>query len=405
MKKFSQKGILFGFLTIATMSSVLGAVSGTLAWYAYSTRATVSYSGTSVNNTVQLQIGIASPVEIPEFPATAEVEAVQRFDGDSNYYYFAPVGVGLSHEVISTYLEAAGYASDSLAPITSGSYNDGDVLNLKESPKDVAKFNTRSANHGYYAYIPFVFRVLYGNEPTGVAGVDYEEADVYAPNQHLWLTDAKVRASEGIEGNEGSKVHKAIRMFMDRKFTNDQGEELPDYIYNPDPDVHVQGYTTVGGVLDLTGDGFFDFDDDGEIVYGEYEGMDDPDTLAALRQPGLGADSNYVDLNGSGVTDKRTTFTAKHHADADYFADLDGINFKKAHYLSHKEVYPERDPVTGDFKAADLDKAVCKTDANDHYLARLDMTIYLEGWDFAVVDEEMEHLFDLGLTFEINRVN
>ena len=61
MKKSKPAKLLLGVLGLATFASLVGTVSGTLAWYAYSTRATISYSGTSVNNTVQLQIGIASP--------------------------------------------------------------------------------------------------------------------------------------------------------------------------------------------------------------------------------------------------------------------------------------------------------------------------------------------------------
>ena len=64
MKKSKSAKFLFGFLGIATFASLVGTVSGTLAWYSYSTRATLSYSGTSVSNTVQLQIGIASPTQV-----------------------------------------------------------------------------------------------------------------------------------------------------------------------------------------------------------------------------------------------------------------------------------------------------------------------------------------------------
>ena len=49
--------------------------------------------------------------------------------------------------------------------------------------------------------------------------------------------------------------------------------------------------------------------------------------------------------------------------------------------------------------------SVCKTKgAEGHYLGRVDMTVYLEGWDHAIIDEEMAHYFDLGLTFEINKL-
>ena len=137
MKKSKPTKLLLGFLGIATFASLVGTVSGTLAWYAYSTRATLSYSGTSVNNTVQLQIGIASPTKVmsvqeirdqnsqiiadnPEM-TTEEREELDRIESyfvdfwdvieetkwndDSNYYYFAPVGSGLTSPVINAYLE------------------------------------------------------------------------------------------------------------------------------------------------------------------------------------------------------------------------------------------------------------------------------------------------------------
>ena len=64
MKKSNPAKLIFSFLGLATFASLVGTVSGTLAWYTYSTRATVSYSGTSVSNTVQLQIGIASHTKV-----------------------------------------------------------------------------------------------------------------------------------------------------------------------------------------------------------------------------------------------------------------------------------------------------------------------------------------------------
>ena len=48
---------------------------------------------------------------------------------------------------------------------------------------------------------------------------------------------------------------------------------------------------------------------------------------------------------------------------------------------------------------------VCVTASTEDHIARVDFTIYLEGWDHAVIDTEISHGFNLGLQFQINRVD
>ena len=81
---------------------------------------------------------------------------------------------------------------------------------------------------------------------------------------------------------------------------------------------------------------------------------------------------------------------------------------KTASYKSLSAIAPVSNPTTGELENTDPDNptSICTTaDASDHYLGRATMTIYLEGWDLSVIDEEQSHKFDLGLTFEINRIN
>ena len=106
MKKFNHTKLLFGFLGLATFASLVGSVSGSLAWYAYSTRASLSYTGTSVERTAQLQIGIVSPNEITY--ATSEmVEDISITDANGNHYYFAPLGSGLTSSILNLILNAS----------------------------------------------------------------------------------------------------------------------------------------------------------------------------------------------------------------------------------------------------------------------------------------------------------
>ena len=50
-------------------------------------------------------------------------------------------------------------------------------------------------------------------------------------------------------------------------------------------------------------------------------------------------------------------------------------------------------------------KQICTTANTVSALGEATLTIYIEGWDHHVVNEEISHKFNLGLTFQINRVD
>ena len=52
----NKKSVVLSLSAIGLTISFTGVISGTTAWYAYATRASLSYGGTSVSNTEQLQI-------------------------------------------------------------------------------------------------------------------------------------------------------------------------------------------------------------------------------------------------------------------------------------------------------------------------------------------------------------
>ena len=140
MNKLPVK-LIFGFLGLATLASMVGAISGTVAWYAYVTRVTVSYSGTSVNSTKQLQIGIKSDVEV-EFPEGLVVNDVPFVGG---HYYFMNPGASLPASAINAYLATKGYATTTLEPVSSYTYATGDAIDLRNSPIANKPFEEREA--------------------------------------------------------------------------------------------------------------------------------------------------------------------------------------------------------------------------------------------------------------------
>ena len=75
-------------LTGLTVLSVLGSSLGTLAWYAYSTTVTVSYQGTAVAKTEQLQVGLKWSINHEDsnastFVNTYHAEGFEPVGGDT----------------------------------------------------------------------------------------------------------------------------------------------------------------------------------------------------------------------------------------------------------------------------------------------------------------------------------
>ena len=398
MKKLSP-ALVFSVLGIATFASLVGTVSGTLAWYAYNTRTSLSYSGTSVENSVQLQIGLSSdtPILIDNDDWNNIMGEPEVVDG--KYCYFAPLGYGLDSAVINAYLGAKGYATNELCPVTSGYYDSADPLcnfGLKEAPTVEHHLTDVVAKHENYLKLPFIFRASKSKTTVGD----------YVANQELWLTDAKGAASSTHDGN----VYKAMRVFFDRK----DSDYDTDFLLNPDADNN--GQTKVGGLLDLSDDLYYDFDENGEIFYGEWDETQLANPASLLSDSGFvppaAPDPNPIyDLNGTGnIVDKATTFDSRHHANTKYYTyeALNNIPIKTAKYQSLESIKPNRSSVDGKLTNKDPEHptSVCKTGGSEvNYIGFVDAYIWLEGWDFAVVDEEQWHAFDFGLTFEVNRVN
>ena len=380
MKKFNPTKLLFGFLGLATFASLAGTVSGTLAWYAYSTRASLSYTGTSIEQTAQLQIGVVSPVEV-NFLSSDKMTKDNDLSDSTHHYYFAPIGAGLTSVVLNKYLTANGYASNLLIPVTSGSYSRGDAFQLKHAPNPDTGIidNSDPATEYHFSYIQFVFRI---------AKSAYAAVPEYVDGKELWLTDAQAHASYSSNGT----VYKALRIFVDR---TDAYED--DYIFNPS--ANSNGQTKVGGVLDLGNSGYYDYDDNNrEIIYGEYE------STTGLSADGYAGADEIDDVNGTNAT-RLNTFTAKHKQNVKYYTDLSGCGIKTASYECLSSIAPKTSNGILENYDENHPTSVCKTDANDNHLARVNMTIWLEGWDFSIIDEEQDHMFDIGLTFEINKVN
>ncbi len=378
---------------LVTLAAFVGSISGSMAWWAYSTRVSVSYQGTSVTTSAQLQIGLKTTdfdsdqmAALTGVGLTIDNNLTKVEDGKTIRYYFAEPGGGLPANAISTYLAQEGtYATTELCPVTSRTYVTGaNNFNLYNTLVAGSRVNENDAETFKYVSIPFVFRII---KPTSGSTKEY------VGGQNLWLSDVDVAASST---NVDSQVYKGIRVYFSSSSTANK------FILNPSDTGNIDGVTTVAGCLDLNRDELYDFDDEHqEIIYGDYTGSG---TNTFTQNPS--SDSGLENINGvvfDGVIAKSTehsTFYAKHGRGNTCYEDYTGLTLGTAQYKTLKTIAPN--DVNGRLSGG---TPVCVTAEDTNALAELDAVIWLEGWDHTVIDEELSHGFNLGLQFQINLVS
>lgn len=394
MGDFKKFKFFISALALFVVLTFAGTVSGTISWFAYTTRATVSYSGTSVSQSALIQVGLVCNFDYWAGSTPAETEANHEamkdtYDltyeyVDSNHIYFSKPGAGINSVAIKEYLSKTGYAINQLEPVTSRFYetdiedeNVGNDLTLYKAPMKERALNETIAEKPQYSKIKLAFRILTSSSAT----------PIYAQNQNIWLT--KITPKMNGDGN----VVNALRIHFDGSTSSGK-----KFILNPTTTDN--GGTAVAGLLNISGDDdYYDSVNGDEIVYGDYEGSLDR-TYNALP-------SEFVDINKTGDTgSESTTFYARHEGstriydyDADDFAA--GIRPKVAQYIGTNSLFPSdsNGQLSGGIP-------LCKTKmsaTNAARIAYLDLSIWLEGWDHAVTDEEIGHAFFLALQFQINK--
>ena len=376
MKKTTRRALV-ALMSMGLVAAFAGTISGSIAWYAYSTRVAITYSGTSVAESIQLQIGLVSDQDFTVddhgddrgFNLTVEDVA-----GESYKYYWAKAGSGFSSEIIQAYLiKENRYAINELKPVTTREY-DGTSFALYRSPVRGTPLMTQLASPANYSHVPFVFRIIDANGN-------------YAKQADIWLTGVNIAASGSTE-----HIREAVRRYF--------SEGSNDFVLNPSSESTVLGYTKVAGPLDLDVNGAYDDDDGTEIIYGDYTNTPVVTGIASAEND-FDNPSVFDDVNQTGQTAK-STFVAEHKKGVNYYntSAVTACAPKLAQYQTLETIKPTDDGDGNLSGGTPLTRTSNTADA----VARLDVTIYLEGWDHAVIDNEIGHSFNLGLRFQINRV-
>ncbi len=388
-------------LTALTVTSSFGVITGTLAWFAYTTRAQLSFSGTTIHNSEQLQVGFTFENDdktIARFKANLadngiDLDSSKTFekveDTDFTYFFVKP-GESLTSAMVMSYSKALGYSTNYLIPVTSREYTikddlkTNDDLTLNRAPTKGEPNLGQKASDDSYSYLNLAFRVL--RSDNSVTGYKYMQ------NRDIWLQDATTHA--------GLNLEKSLRIFVN----SDNGK----FILNPN--ATEKGSTTVAGLLNMDyNDDYYDYDPSTyftkkpkELIYGDYELKEGKSDNATLFEN----DSALDDINQTNSTVK-SSFLAKHQQGLYCYQNYDSYDLKKAMYYSMSDI-------KADDKSGYLTDgvAICTTSQDDKAIATVSLTIYLEGWDHSITDQSLFEQdnnggtgFDLGLTFQTNRVD
>ena len=371
MKASKKANLLIMGMSLLTAIGVMGSTMGTLSWYAYSTHTTLSYTGTSVRKSVLLNIGIVDE----NGNISADTIAEHHLIRDENNIVWTSSSTGLSELVIKDYLDDTDYAYNELSPVTSNerAIDATTDITLYESPEHGKTAITDLANKKGYVKIPFAFKIVNND-------------NVLVKNQDIWLTDVDVQTSEN------KNLEHAVRVFVNNK-TASNNYLLKPY-HDPSDTSTETGSTKVGGLLDLNGDEIYDYnieDSSKEYIYGHYTGT------PTYTEP-TGSDSDFDNFNDTPYTKEASTFYAKHRGYARTL-NKNSVTFLEAHYETFNTVKPTMQG-DGTYTGG---KPVAHT-SSDTGIGYTDLTIYLEGWDHAIINTAAGCSFNLGLTFEINKI-
>ena len=356
--KLNKNKIIVSALALVIGTSLAGSVTGTLAWYQYSTRANVSYLGTSAGASGNLQLRI------------------KNYNDADNVW-----ADRLTINQIDSYLASVQTASK-IQPITFGSMGKDDALPadsyLNPLPGKGPYAQWNKASKANYVQIPLELRF---NDRDGVIENNKDEKEV---EKEVYLSKLLIQADYTNATNNKKDLSKAIRVHISSYQSNDTSEGYADTLKNRLIS-KVGGTTVTSANLDLDDDGRLDraytlATEAGEFGFGEnnsYELV----TYGAGQQVSY---SNEVDVEEDKVT--HHTPGTDTEIQEDVLPALVGTsnNSLKLDKLTYN--YGE---------AANVSKSIGTLVANDanaetHHYLNVVITIWVEGWQEFLEEKEQD---------------
>lgn len=208
-----------------------------------------------------------------------------------------------------------------------------------------------------------------------------DEITSFKANSEMNIEAAKKKADNPNDMNEVNQIkNKLDRVIYATRmsFLSDEGYIIINP-YKGEDVINNEIETYYGGILDLNKDGFYDYKDEKEILYGEFDGE--------IPYSGYGdsEDDYKKDVK------KYNTFEGEHKLD---ISKVDETIAKSKIAKEYSEnlayyTYDSKDPLK--------DTPICHVKKGEQ--KRIVMSIYVEGWDRHMTDDIASASFDVNIAF------
>lgn len=364
--KIKKKSIIIPAFALLIGASLAGSISGTVAWYQFSTRASAAYVGVSGGTVGNLKIRLGTTAENKEWLTR------------------------LTFDDVADYLASSDYGSK-VIPITSGAMDKEDALGdfyLNPIYRQGGAYSKwQKADKANYVKIPLQLCYV---ERDGVIenGEDakYLDKDVYLSDLLIQEDHTNADYADGPRADLSDAIRFHVSAFADGAQEDEKVNRL----------ISKKGGTTLtNGKLDLDGDGILDADyisdkygfsdtTQEDIVYGEGS------QVAFSNEKAVRA-GTYYDSEGN-----------EHDEEKVYPMVVEGVGDS----LDIDEDSKEYD--------AGKSKSIGKTVASNSEFLNVEITIWVEGWqaledengDFLSIwdDDYLNSKFDVGFEFAVDPV-
>lgn len=371
--KIKKKSIIIPAFALLIGASLAGSISGTVAWYQFSTRASAAYVGVSGGTVGNLKLRLGTTVEDNEWLTR------------------------LTFDDVANYLASSDYGS-SVLPITSGAMDKDASLNRDGVDGDDFYLNPIYGQKGAYANWQKADKANYVKIPLQLCyverdGIKEGGADAKYIAKEVFLSDLLIQedhTNADYDNGPRADLSDAIRFHISAfKDGADEDQKVNRLISKKG------GTTLTNGKLDLNGDGILDAEYDSDKY-------------------GFGGNDATDIIYGEG---EQVAFSNEQDVRAGTYYDSEGNE------LNDAEVYPMIVKNVGDSLDIDEDskeydagksKAIGSTVASNSEFLNVEITIWVEGWqaleddngDFlSIWDEDyLQSKFNVGFEFAVDPV-
>lgn len=381
MKILNKNKIIVSALALAIGASLAGSVSGTVAWYQYSTRANVAFIGEAGGFSGNLQMRFASESENDNAWRTK-----------------------ITYDQLNAELANTGYASK-IVPMTYGRMGKDDALPANgyvqplAGQADMTKWGKAEKKN----YAQFNLQVRYQERSNGT------EANA---EKNVYLTKMVIQEDAKSVAEGKGDLTDAIRVHIK---TNDGTNEKNRLVSAKGKAIDVKGALDLDGdslndKAYLQGDEFgFDYTDDTytehyqleEIIYGD----DNDDSTEEVQNS-----YNITSAKGEpGIHYSQEEIDAAQPGDPAYGKTTDDW---KSEPVNQLVVYSENNVLydNADKEQVTANRAIGKTVASETNYLNITVTIWVEGWQklegSAIWDaDHIKSMFNVGIQFGVQDAN